>query len=107
MDQQQTTTQPTSSSFKADVAGIYILGILFVIFGAFIAYASWPETTIIDTSFLDGEPTITESGSGLGAAIGIAVAFVGQMMLAVAVIATGVRIGTVDRRTAPEVAPTV
>lgn len=95
------------NTFKQDVVALVVLGLLVGVIGTFIMYAAWPETTVTPgytssfSSMLDIEPTVEESGSAFGVFIGALLALAGQMMLVVAVIGCGVRLGLKNRAATP------
>ena len=78
-------------------------GPVLILVGILIAMSAWPETIPgYESSFssaLDTEDV--QTGSWLGVFIGGVLALAGQIMVAVAVIALGVHVGTKDRVATP------
>jgi hypothetical protein len=67
-------------------------GFLLAIVGIGIMTLAWPSTEISGSSLLE-EPIVSESGSAFWVFIGGMVAATGQIMIAIAIIACGVRLG--------------
>ena len=70
----------------------FIGGFLLACLGAAVMIGAWPSTEVYGSSLLD-EPIVDESGSPVWVFVGATVATIGQIMIAIATIACGVRLG--------------
>lgn len=86
--------------FKETVQNLFMLGVVLLLAGAALMVGAWPETTVYGAGILE-EPVISESGSSAWVFIGAIILGIGQILVAIGIIACGVRIGTRDRVATP------
>lgn len=93
-------TRKPYDHFKETVRGYFVGGIVLLLLGVGIMVGSWPSTEVYGAGLLS-EPVVSESGSSFGVFLGAVLATAGQIFVAVAIIACGVRLGNTPRATTP------